>query len=88
MSDANLISMDPKREGKNAKVAQTNIVEELGQISYLFSDKTGTLTRNEMTFKAMCVGGQTSHANAEIRNHLFELSAESKGQSDLVPGAL
>jgi len=33
------------------KAASSNIIEELGQIEYVFSDKTGTLTCNIMEFK-------------------------------------
>ncbi|KAG6381872.1 Ca-transporting ATPase [Boletus reticuloceps] len=34
-----------------------SLVEELGQIEFIFSDKTGTLTRNEMEFKRVSIGG-------------------------------
>jgi magnesium-transporting ATPase (P-type) len=34
------------------------INEDLGQIGYIFSDKTGTLTQNKLEFKILSIGGQ------------------------------
>ena len=49
------------KETDTPMVARTsNLNEELGQIHYIFSDKTGTLTRNEMEFRK-CYVANTSY---------------------------
>uniref|UniRef100_A0A8B9FYP6 Phospholipid-transporting ATPase n=1 Tax=Amazona collaria TaxID=241587 RepID=A0A8B9FYP6_9PSIT len=40
-----------------AKARSTSLNDQLGQIEYVFSDKTGTLTQNMMSFKKCCVNG-------------------------------
>ena len=37
-------------------VRSTTIPEELGRVSYILTDKTGTLTENEMVFKKLHLG--------------------------------
>lgn len=40
-----------------AEARSTSLSDQLGQIQYIFSDKTGTLTQNIMSFKKCCVNG-------------------------------
>ncbi|MCJ1407610.1 hypothetical protein MMC19_001681 [Ptychographa xylographoides] len=48
----------------------STINEELGQISYIFSDKTGTLTNNVMRFRKMSVAGVMWVHDLEPQNQL------------------
>lgn len=49
------------------KVMTRSINEELGQVEYVFSDKTGTLTRNIMELKYFTIGNSTYEGILEIK---------------------
>ena len=57
------------------KVQTSNLNEQLGQVDYVFSDKTGTLTCNLMEFKKMSIGNQSY--GIDTRKYFWMIIANS-----------
>uniref|UniRef100_A0A8C4GZG4 Phospholipid-transporting ATPase n=1 Tax=Dicentrarchus labrax TaxID=13489 RepID=A0A8C4GZG4_DICLA len=62
-----------------AQARTTTLNEELGQIKYIFSDKTGTLTQNIMTFNRCSINGK---AYGEQLWELFDFSGQRTERVD------
>ncbi|XP_044783452.1 probable phospholipid-transporting ATPase IIA isoform X7 [Bubalus bubalis] len=56
-------------------VRSSTIPEQLGRISYLLTDKTGTLTQNEMVFKRLHLGTVAYGLDSmdEVQSHIFSI---------------
>lgn len=52
------IQLYDREKNKKIEMRAFNITEDLGQIEYIFCDKTGTLTENKMEFRMANINGQ------------------------------
>ncbi|KAJ6531132.1 hypothetical protein B0H19DRAFT_1190540 [Mycena capillaripes] len=65
---------------KQATLARSwNLSDDLGQIEYIFSDKTGTLTQNSMVFRECSIGGKVYSGDPPQDGH--EIPADIRPSS-------
>ncbi|XP_031297575.2 probable phospholipid-transporting ATPase IIB isoform X4 [Camelus dromedarius] len=64
-------------------VRTSTIPEELGRLVYLLTDKTGTLTQNEMVFKRLHLGTVSYGPDTmdEIQNHVVDSYSQTHSQA-------
>ena len=63
--------IDPETK-KSADCWNSDLIEELGQVEFIFSDKTGTLTQNKMDFKKCSIGGKIFMDNEKFDLNQFD----------------
>uniref|UniRef100_A0A669D000 Phospholipid-transporting ATPase n=1 Tax=Oreochromis niloticus TaxID=8128 RepID=A0A669D000_ORENI len=76
-----MIKKDSKIPG--TVVRASTIPEQLGRISYLLTDKTGTLTQNEMVFRRLHLGTVAYGMDSmdEVQSHVFSAYTQVKTSS-------
>ncbi|KAH7463575.1 Phospholipid-transporting ATPase 3 [Phytophthora ramorum] len=74
------LDMYDEESGTPVKVRNMQLNEQLGQISHIFSDKTGTLTCNKMEFRKCSIGGRSYGKGTTAIGIAARMRSDFKGQ--------
>ena len=82
------IDMYDQQKRIPAKVQTSTLNEELGQVKYIFTDKTGTLTKNYMEYRRMSIGryiyGDIKHFHRREKFHDNKIRIFCKGTDSVI----
>ena len=68
----NDIKLYDRKNHRACNVQTSGLNEELGQVHYIFSDKTGTLTKNIMNFRYMVIANKTYGSDLHSKKSEYE----------------
>lgn len=82
----NDIEMYDEASNTAMEARTSTINEELGQVNYIFSDKTGTLTNNSMRFRKISIAGTAWRHDPDLQQDAIKAAAQKQSVEERLKG--